>query len=167
MRCEALNMKGCFSEKVFVVSTLEDGFALPFISYLPALLRLKNVSSHTHTHTLKTSSPSLTPLCTHTKASTHKHKPFPAHCNMNRHLLTASHLDVTALLASFAILKTPFLSLSSYKQMVANLLGSHRGHVKAAFFFSPTLSQFILENITSCSPLCTETMSHLRDDTSL
>lgn len=89
-------MKGCFTEKVFVISTLEDGFPLPFISYLFDTPVDEQECFHTHTSSHTTALP---PLCTHTKASTHAlpNTNWSSPCNMNRHVHTASHLDVTAL----------------------------------------------------------------------
>lgn len=134
MRCESLDKKGRLSEKVFVVFTLGDGFPLLFIFSLPTLL------THTHTHTYShISSPTL-PSFMHTKTYTH------ALTNTNCFLLTVIWTDMFALLliwmslhclASFAILKTPLLSLSKLQADGGESAWRSLRSCESCFFFPP------------------------------
>lgn len=141
MRYEAVDMKGRLREKVCVVPTRGDGFPLPFIFYLPT----QHISSHT-------------PLCTHTKAFTH------ALTNTNCSHLSVIRTDMFTLLliwmslhclASFAILKTPLLSLSKLQADGDESAWLSPRSCESCFL----PSRFILETITSYSSLCTERMS--------
>lgn len=96
--------------------------------------------THARTHTLNTYPLPLSLLYAHIQ----RHY-TNALTNTNRFHLSVIWADMFTLLliwmslhclASFAILKIHSYRCQSYKQMVANLLGSHSGHVKAAFFFS-------------------------------
>lgn len=93
-----------------------------------------------HTHLLSTHFPFPLTLLHPYKGlyiCAHKHKLFPFHCNMNRHVHTASHLDVTALPGLlFAILKTPLLSLSKLQADGDESAWRSLGSCESCFFFS-------------------------------
>ncbi len=143
-------MKGCFSERLFVVFTLGDGFPLPFIFYLPTLMWMNNnVSSlsqtHAHTHLLTLT---LSLLYAHIR---YKGLHTCTH-NTNCSHLTVIWTDMFTLLliwmslhclASFAILKTPLLSLSKLQADGGESAWLSLRSCESCFFFS----QFILETI--------------------
>lgn len=116
--------------------------------------------THTHTHLLSTHIPFPLTLLHPYKGlyiCAHKHKLFPFHCNMNRHVHTASHLDVTALPGLlFAILKTPLLSLSKLQADGDESAWRSLGSCESCFFF---LSLGLFGDNTSYSSRCTERKS--------
>lgn len=132
MRCEALDVKERFTE------TGECRFCSG--RWLPSRFHLLPSHTHTHTHLLSTHFPFPLTLLHPYKGlyiCAHKHKLFPFHCNMNRHVHTASHLDVTALPGLlFAILKTPLLSLSKLQADGDESAWRSLGSCESCFFFS-------------------------------
>ncbi len=118
------------------------------------LLSLTNTCTHTLTHSY-----SLAPLCTHTvQRPTHmhsQHKLFPSHCNMNRHVHTASHLDVTALPGLLCYIKnSTSIIVKATSRWRWICLALTEVMWKLLFF----LSVYFGDN-TSYSSLCTERMS--------
>lgn len=123
---------------------------------------------HTHARTLILNTSPLTlsllyALYKGLHTCTHKHKLFPSHYNMNRHVHTASHLDVTALPGLLCYIKNSTPIIVKLQADGDESAWFSLRSCESCFL----LSQFIWEIITSYSSHCTERISLIYSTTHL